>query len=294
MQVTFHDFEYAASVDVETSLWQAHTSLNGEYRSILSRLGAQNQVVQKRKVDKLYRDFLKTSGFFYTGYIQRLAGRFHITELVQVAKGLGIDTSLLAPQDCSPPSKLQNIIVNAVYTTLVRLGDLARYRCTASDKLSQSNFDTAVAYYRLANMLDSDDGSCHHQTGVLYQLKAQQLEIIYYFHRSISVAKPYKLGPTNLERAFKSLENQSPARQAQMKTPMETMVAWFLRLHALYYPGEVFTSQTELEKEVLHRVDLAIKAEGNDPVLLRMMVISIAAYDIAIEKVNCEWKEIPF
>ncbi|ORY69927.1 uncharacterized protein BCR38DRAFT_481086 [Pseudomassariella vexata] len=289
MRLIFHDFDYAAGKDVESVLWQAHTHLNGEYRRILSRLGSQAQAVQKRKVDKLYRDFLKTSQSFYRGYIQRLSSLFCIPELRQAAHAMELASADTTGQDVAPPSPLRIAILSACYMTLVRLGDLARYRCQAADKPSKNNFNIALTYYSLANTLDPDDGSSHHQMGVLYQLQQHPLEIIYYFHRSISIAKPYKLGPSNLESGFKRLENPSNTKRGAAKDPSETMTAWFLSLHAHYYLGEPFAAQAELEEEVLHRLDMSVKVEGNGEVLLKMLLINIAAYDIASDKVKANW-----
>jgi protein SMG7 len=299
MAVIFYDFEYANEKDVETSLWTAHVSFNSEYRQILMRIGAQKQVVLKRKVDKSYRDFLKTSQDFYLGYIQRLAGRFWIPELLQAARGLNTEP-LGSPQREAPPSSaLRAKIINSCYLTLVRLGDLARYRCQASEKPSKASFDIALTYYGLANMLDPNDGASHHQTAVLYQPSGQHLEIIYYFHRSVCVAKPHKLGAGNLARAFKSLLESQPgakagAKNVASKNASETLATWFLRLHAYYSQGELFSAQDELEKEVLHRIKMCLKAEGNDKLVLKMLLINIAAYDLALDNIKCEYKHKRF
>lgn len=290
MNVVSNDFQYSVEKDVEAGLWQSHTQLNAEYKRILGLLRSQNQVVQKRKVDKLYRDFLKISQFFYRGYIQRLSGRFYIPELHQAARGLDLEPSSPAPTTDSAPG---SPIRKSCYMTLVRLGDLARYRCQASDKTSKANFDTAVAYYSLASVLDPNDGSCHHQMAVLYQIQGLQLDIIFYFHRAVSIAKPYQLGLPNLEKAFKNLETQSNTKRGSgkdaVKDATDTMTKWFLRLQSLYFQGEEFTSRLELEKEVLHRLDLTVKGDGNEEVILKMILINIAAYGIALDKVKKNW-----
>lgn len=91
MNVLAFDFEYAASKNVEQFLWQVHTFLNGEYRKVMGRLLAQNQVVVRRKLEKQYRGFLRTAQSFYRVYIQRLSSRFHIPELHQVAHGTDVE-----------------------------------------------------------------------------------------------------------------------------------------------------------------------------------------------------------
>ncbi|KAI0593913.1 hypothetical protein F4775DRAFT_596709 [Biscogniauxia sp. FL1348] len=289
MQVIFHDFEYAVDKKVEHSLWQAHIFLNGEYRRVMGRLMAQNQVVQRRKLDKLYRAFLKTSESFYRVYIQRLSSRFYIPELRQAAYGTELEPTEPSTDDVAPPAPLRAMVLKSCQTTLVRLGDLARYRCHISDKLSKATFDKALDYYGLANTLDPEDGSAHHQTAVLYQLQGQHLDIVYHFHRAISIAKPHELASGNLEREFRGLENSSHSKRGPVKDPSEAMITWFVRLHAFFFQGEQFSQQSELEKEVLHRMEIAMKSGSAEAVLRKMILINIAAYDVASEKVKASW-----
>ncbi|KAI1378191.1 hypothetical protein F4677DRAFT_385612 [Hypoxylon crocopeplum] len=291
MNVIAYDYEYAAGKNVEHFLWQAHTFLNGEYRKVMGRLMAQNQVVVRRKLEKHYRGFLRTSQSFYRVYIQQLSGRFYIPELHQVASGTDIETPNIPSPDSTPPSQLRTLILKSCEITLVHLGDLMRYRCQMSDKPSNPSvsFDKAMEYYGLANAIDPDDGSAHHQLAVLYQLQGQHLNIVYHFHRSICIAKPHDLGLVNLEREFKGLENTSNGRNGPAKDPSLPMITWFLRLHAHYFHGEPFSAQSELEKEVLHRMEMAMKSDTDEALLRKMIFINIAAYDIALTKVRTSW-----
>ncbi|KAK6843770.1 hypothetical protein PG990_004357 [Apiospora arundinis] len=290
VSVIFSDWAFAHKQDVETVLWSTHTMFNNTYRRVLGRIGDRSQVVQKRKVDKLYRDFLKTSQLFYKGYVQRLAGTYDIPELKQAAHGLEVE-----PQGADIPGALPAAmraqLVSACYMTLVRLGDLARYRCQHAEKPTKGSFDTALTYYGLAGMLDPDNGTSHHQMAVLHQIQGQQLEIIYRFHRSISIANPYELGPGNLQKAFDRHQNQSSSRRGPAKDPAEAMLSWFVKLHAHYAKGKKFSVQRELEDEVLHQLEMSVKGEGNEDVVLKMLLINIAAYDIAKEnlKIPDKW-----
>ncbi|KAK8026649.1 telomerase activating protein E.t1.c1 [Apiospora marii] len=282
----FADFSYAQKQDIETVLWSTHTMFNNTYRKVLSRIGDRSQVVQKRKVDKLYRDFLKYSQLFYKGYVQRLAGSYDIPELKQAAYGLEVEPQGAVQTSGDLPPAMRTALVNACYMTLVRLGDLARYRCQHAEKATKGSFDTALTYYGLASMLDPDDGTCHHQMAVLHQIQGQQLEIIYRFHRSISIAKPYALGPGNLQKAFDRHQNQSNSRRGAAKDPAEAIVSWFVKLHAHYAKGKKFSVQRELEDEVLHQLEMSLKGDGSEDVVLKMILINIAAYDIAKENLN--------
>ncbi|KAI0480429.1 hypothetical protein GGR56DRAFT_273009 [Xylariaceae sp. FL0804] len=289
MKVIFHDFEYGVKKRVEYSLWQLHSQLNNVYRSVLSRLSEQNQVVQRRKLDKLYRGFLKTSESFYRVYIQRLSARFNIPELRQAAYATELELSAAVAEDVSHSAPLRSMVLKSCQTTLVRLGDLARYRCQASDKPSKPNFEKALDYYGLANTLDSNDGTAHHQMAVLNQLEGQHLDIVYHLHRSIAIANPFQLALNNLEQEFRGLQNPSHGRRGPTKNPPEAMITWFVRLHAFFFQGKQFSQQTELEEEVLHRVEIAMKSEGTEAPLLKMILINIAAYDVATKKVQSSW-----
>jgi protein SMG7 len=291
MEVIFYDFEYAHEKDVEGSLWQAHVAVNTEYRRVVTHVNTQNQVVLKRKVDKLYRDFLKTSQFFYRGYIQRLSGQFYIPDLQQDAKGLEVDPFVTPQQNLAPSTTLRAKLVASCYLTLVHMGDLARYRCQNTDKPPKTSLHVALTYYGLARMLNPDDGASYHQTAVLYQPSGNHLEIIYYFLRSVCVANPHKLGAANLERAFKGLLSNQPSSKGNVKhvtgkEPSETLTTWFLKLHAYYSQGLIFSIREELEKEVLHRLEVCLKAEGNETLALKMLLTNIAACDLAFENVK--------
>ncbi|KAI1457619.1 hypothetical protein F4805DRAFT_457535 [Annulohypoxylon moriforme] len=288
MNVVANDFEYAVGKQVEYHLWQAHVNLNVEYRKIMSRLLAQNQVVVRRKLEKQYRGFLKIAQSFYRVYIQQLSGRYYIPELHQVAYGTDIELPEPPAPDSKPPSQLRAMILKSCQITLVHLGDLVRYRCQMSEKLSNQNFDKAISYYSLAHTINPDDGSAHHQLAVLYQLQGRHFDIVYHFHRSICVAKPSELGVNNLGREFKGLENSHAGRKGP-KDPCETMITWFLRLHAYFFQGEPFSQQVELEEEVLHRIEISLKSDVDETILRKMIFINIAAYDIALDKVKSAW-----
>lgn len=294
MTVIFHDFEYAVTKKVEHYLWNLHTFLHGEYRKALGRLNTPKEVVHRRKLDKLYRGFLKTSEQFYFVYIQQLYKRFSIPELRQIACKSKSQLGEQATENPPPPAPLRTLVLKSCQMTLVRLGDLVRYRCQLSEKFSKAIFDTASDYYSLANSLDPEDGSAHHQLAVLHKIPGQHFDIVYHFHRAIVVARPHELALQNLKQEFKSPESSYQAKKGPAKDPSQAMLTWFVQLHAFYFHGKHFSRQGELEEEVLHRVELAFKSENFDnTLLLKMILVNMAAYDISKEKVNCKSRLSP-
>ncbi|KAI1761459.1 hypothetical protein GGR53DRAFT_469294 [Hypoxylon sp. FL1150] len=293
MKTIFFDIEYAAAKNVEPVLWQAHSNLNGQYRQTML---SQGQVVVKRKLERQYKTFLKTSESFYCVYISKLHEQFHIRELQHIAQGTDIQLTTTNSDSTTAP-ELSAIALKSCQYTLVHLGDLARYRFQLSDinsdkdldKPKHPSFDKALEYYGLANALNVDEGLAHNQMAVLHQLREEHLDIVYHFHRSLCVKKPHPLGLNNIGQKFAMLESAPAPRRTHHKNSCEAMVTWFLRLHAFFFQGEEFSQQSELETEVLHRIELAVKSENNEVLLCKMILINIAAYDVALGKVNKSW-----
>ncbi|KAI0180511.1 hypothetical protein GGR52DRAFT_247668 [Hypoxylon sp. FL1284] len=293
----FGDFEYATGKNIEGIMWQTHVFLNGEFRKTTNRLKSQGQVVVGRQLEKQYRAFLSTAEGFYTVFIQKWSERLYIPELHQIA--LCTDFPLLhnSNPESTVSAELNAMVLRSCRMTLAHLGDLARYKFQMSSRHSgrtpnkgpskpNGNFNRALEHYGLANALDPHDGFAHHQMAVLHELQGDHLNILYHFHRSHCVEKPHPLGVKNIGLEFKRLGNGS-SRKGQ--TPSDTMITWFLRLHAFYFEGEQFSQQSELETEALHHTELAVKSDADMVILRKMILINIAAYDVALKKVRESW-----
>lgn len=86
----------AAAESTESRLWNAHGMINSKYRSRLANFrdeGGKNRSVERRKLEKRYLDFIKSSMRFYRGQIQRLASHFKgPKEVLEVAYKLHLDS----------------------------------------------------------------------------------------------------------------------------------------------------------------------------------------------------------
>lgn len=87
----FLDWNAAASRDVETYLWNNHAEINSKkFRPYLTRFregDGKKKHVERRKAEKLYLDFIKSSMRFYRGFIQRLASHFKdVPEVFEIAR----------------------------------------------------------------------------------------------------------------------------------------------------------------------------------------------------------------
>ena len=85
----FRDYAESCSLSTERYLWNWHTRVNNRFRKSLKRFqegDGKKKVVERRKSEKQYIGFIKSSQAFYRGFIQRLASHFaDVEEVVEVA-----------------------------------------------------------------------------------------------------------------------------------------------------------------------------------------------------------------
>lgn len=296
----FADFEYACVNKVEDSVWEAHSRINGRYRKVLHHFrsgDSRRHAVEKRKSEKRYVDFLKTSQYFYKGYIQRLASHFGgMSELRTIAHSLKLSTlSVEEPLRTSP--EVQRLINLSLHATLLRLGDLSRYRNDIKTK--DRSWEPAVAYYKLAGDIYPSSGNSHNQMAVIALADNNHLDAVYHLYRAIAVAEPHKLAKDNLEIEFRKIINawdrgekaavplHAQVSEASVRRgAVEALSSWFFRWHAKLYKGEEFNGYDELENEVLSQLAVLLKEQSLEGILEKFVLINIAAEYVAGERVN--------
>ena len=105
----FASLDLATSHEAETRLWDYHGKVNSRYRRQLAKFHdeeGKKKPVEKRKLEKHYLDFIKSSMRFYRGYIQRSASVYgDIPELSQIASRFKMNSTLLGSSDDHPQLK---------------------------------------------------------------------------------------------------------------------------------------------------------------------------------------------
>ncbi|KAG9235516.1 hypothetical protein BJ875DRAFT_269051 [Amylocarpus encephaloides] len=287
--IIFLDFEYAYKEGIERRLWEAHTKINQRYRKIVDHYrGAadhKKHVVERRKLEKRYADFLKTSQFFYKGFVQRLASHFvGLKDLRRIAHRLSLSTMSVGER-VKVPSDMEHHIDLSCHATLLRLGDLSRYRNNLRSK--ERSWETALDYYGLANDLFPEDGSAHNQMAVIALSDANHLDAVYHLYRALAIDKPHPLAKGNLEIEFKKIASAWDKQRSQPQTDsLSALIWWFVLLHSKYYEGVEFSTRQELEKEVLSRLAILLKDQTFDHVLEKLVLINIAAESFAGQKIR--------
>lgn len=273
--------EYAREQNSEHILWLLHTSVNASYRRCIGRLKS-SRAVEKRKLQTVYNNFLRISQKFYKGFIQRLCARYDVPELKRAAQGIEVDSSQSQEAISPVPDSLSFKVLESCHSTLVHLGDLARYRLQARHK--KTGFEAALVYYSLAHDLKPDSGFAFHQMAIVNIDQGKHLDVVYHFYRAWMTATPHPNAKPNLESEFKTL--QMPNRSLTLRNsppPENPFTMWFVRLHALFYKGEPSVKQEELEGEVIHRLEMTAKTGCGDDSLFKMVIVNMAAYRVAMK-----------
>ncbi|KAG0648521.1 smg-7, partial [Hyphodiscus hymeniophilus] len=284
----FDDFEFATQEGVEGRLWDAHSLINSRYRKLHQHYQKvdQNKKVEKRKLDKRYVDFLKTSQFFYKGYIQRLASCFTgLTGLRRIAHCLSLST-LSADERVQVAPRVERLIEVSCHAALLHLGDLSRYRNEI--RIKDRSWESSIAYYRLAGDLCPNSGSSHNQMAVIALADGNHLDVLYNLYRAIACNEPHPAARKNLEVEFKKITTswERNAPPPTRKDSEATLILWFVRLHAKLYKGEEFSTYDELESEVLSRLALLLKEQSFEVTLEKFVLTNIAAEYFAALRVQ--------
>ncbi|EAQ91362.1 hypothetical protein CHGG_03297 [Chaetomium globosum CBS 148.51] len=281
------DLRAANEKGAEDVLWSTHTLVTKTYRKVLGRQG-NDHVVLKRKLEKLYSNYLKTAQYFYRGYLQRVCARYDNPDLKRIAQRAELEAMPLPEKDKvdTAAAQLDTIVKQSCHKTLIYLGDLARYRTLLRTK--DPKWEGALSYYLLANELIPESGYGHHQCGVICVENEDHLQVVYYLYRALACALPHPNASSNLEREFRDLQKRKDI------TTKHALVTWFVKLHAFYSQGKEFPERKELESEVDHRLGLAMKTGtgyGSDLDMLKMVLINITAYAAAQDKINKKWTD---
>ncbi|KAL2200947.1 hypothetical protein P885DRAFT_73294 [Corynascus similis CBS 632.67] len=288
LQTIWPDMRAANEKSAEDALWHTHTLVTKTYRKVLSRLQGNDSFVLRRKLEKLYSHYLKTAQYFYRGYLQRVCARYDMKDLRRIARRAELQEMPLPDKDKvdATATQLEDIVKRSCHKTLIYLGDLTRYRTLLRTK--DPNWDGALAYYLLANDLIPESGHGYHQCGVIYVETEDHLQVVYHLYRALACDLPHPNASTNLDLEFREFQKRKDI------TTKHALTTWFVKLHAFYSQGKEFTERKELEREVDHRLSLAMKTGkgyDSDLDLLKIVLINITAFVVAQDKVAKNWTD---
>ncbi|KIW97251.1 uncharacterized protein Z519_02643 [Cladophialophora bantiana CBS 173.52] len=288
----FIDFRAAAEKKVEDHLWNAHMKVNSKFRQYLANFRegeGKKKVVERRKAEKLYLEFIKSSQRFYREYIQRLASNFKdVSEILEIAQGMKLDT-LPADPPQTVDDALKNKLIESCYSALVQLGDLSRYRETEL-QTNRRNWGPAVGYYTKAVALNPTSGRAYNQLAVVARADDDHLRAVYYLYRAICLEHPAPQAQGNLDIEFKKLMQKSnqgkPLSNAELLAEgSRELYDRFLIFHASCL-GKDLSSQKDQQIEILRLLEEEIRQGSEATILRKFALINIAAEKFAAQRVN--------
>lgn len=279
----FADFVIAHAHDVEGRLWDAHIKINNRFRRAFAKFGENGtkKVVERRKLGKHFLDFIKSSQRFYRGYIQRLSSRFGgIPELEHVARSFNFPDDLSLEPRLNVDQALRKLVLSSCHATLIRLGDLSRYRETQLVAKNRK-WGPAIGHYDLAMRIYPDSGASHNQLAVIAWEDGSHLRAMYHLYRAVSARIPHPTSEGNLEaefrKVFKAWERRQLIPEEDAGVPSKALIPYFIYLHARCYNGVDFPNHDELEGEVMNQLAVDLKERSLDGALQKIVLINIAA-----------------
>lgn len=202
--------------------------------------------------------------------------------------------ALSADEPTQASGTLAHSILLSCHQTLVRLGDLSRWRETQSVKRDR-NWGPAIGYYNLAGLIYPKSGASHNQLAIIALVDANHLSATYHLYRALAVEEPHPTAKGNLEIEFGKIEEAwskgeliktDPVRNSQ--EPGKALMGWFMRLHARCYKGLDFPEHEELESEVLSQLVVDLKERSFESTLSKLLMINLAAEYVAGVRVQGE------
>ena len=178
---------------------------------------------------------------------------------------------------------LRRFIFLSCHQTLVRLGDLSRWRETQI-ATKDRNWGPAKGYYELAGVMYPSSGASHNQLAVIALVDVDHLRATYHLYRALAVDEPHPSAKGNLEIEFRKIEEThhrggliTNGLNSHGFNPRKALVGRFVRLHAHCYKGLEFQEHEELESEVLSQIVVDLKDLSLDGAFNKFVLINIAA-----------------
>ena len=184
--------------------------------------------------------------------------------------------------------------MSSCHQSLIRLGDLSRYRETES-VTKERNWGPAIGYYDLAGAIRPSSGASHNQLAVIALADGNHLRSTYHLYRALAVTEPHPTAKGNLEIGFKKIiaahekgELMNDDAQNDHSNSTKALLGWFMLLHAQCYKGLDFIGHEELENEVVSQLVIELKERSLEGILQKIVLVNIAAEYFASIRLQCE------
>ena len=193
-------------------------------------------------------------------------------------------TDLPGKQCTELSAETRQDILASCHRSLIRLGDLSRYRETEL-VTKDRNWGPAIGYYDLAGAIRPSSGTSHNQLAVIALADGDHLRSTYHLYRALAVKEPHPTAKNNLEVEFKKVitawekhgELVHQKWQQDLSHSQTKLLGWFLLLHAQCYKGTEFKGHYELENEVFSQLVIDLKERSLEGTLDKLVLVNIGA-----------------
>lgn len=289
-------FEKAQKKNLEYRLWDVHGLINRSHRQQLKQFrgsDGRKKRVEKRKTERVYLDFIKKSQHFYRRYLKNVHAQFGcLRDLEATAR-----SSLLSKELAPVNDDLHRMLLLSCHQSLIRLGDLSRWRETQLQTQTRSqNWGPAREYYDLASSINPASAESNNQLAVIALQQMDHLETVHRLYLTMIAEEPHPCAKSNLEAGFRKLEATWSKNEEQKGevTPflVSSLDTSFVRLHIYCYKGDVCAEVDELENYTLTLLETNARERSVDIVLLKIVLINIAAGSVVNDQLRGKFQVI--
>ncbi|KAI5285889.1 hypothetical protein KEM54_000222, partial [Ascosphaera aggregata] len=258
-------------------LWEAHLKMH-ENRT------RKRTPVELRKLESHYIQFIKASQRFYRDLIAQIRSLFetvHEVELIAATHEFQYEHYYTLGPKRQVDDATRERILTTCRGTLIRLGDLSRYRemeLTTNPRLRTWN--KAIAYYNLASIICPDSGMPQNQLAIVGLAEGNHLEALYRLYRSACSKDPHPSASENLHIEFKKiLAAWTKGEPLSIVNDVKSsVISLFIYFHAKCAQGSKFADRKQLMGEILRQIQLDLKEGTFERSLLqKFALINIAA-----------------
>lgn len=191
-----------------------------------------------------------------------------------------------------PSKKIKFFVFTAVQTSLIKLGDISRYRALTPSRTkapSKPDYGPAYGYYVLAQSLLPENGAPANQLGVLSTYSKDFLASTYYFYRALACDEPFATAGNNLGLGFRKVLRDGVGLDGGEREDVGALIEAFLKMHAKFFNNEGYhalamklTSRTINEMGLVKMLEDAINDRAVAAKFLnRLTFINLSALFVA-------------
>ena len=140
--------------------------------------------------------------------------------------------------------KIKSLVFTAVQTSLIKLGDISRYRALTPHRTAKPpptpDYGPAYGYYVLAQSLLPENGAPANQLAVLSTYSKDFLMSTYYFYRALACDEPFATAGNNLALGFRKVLRDGVGVDGVEREDVGNLIEAFLRMHAEFYNGNEY------------------------------------------------------